>query len=101
MIRGWELNRNAPTPKFAKAIIAFLGYFPFSGDGSFGKQLYYTRLITGKTQAAVAEMIGSDASIVRLVELNKRERQDNTWEKIQEYIRVTFGLAEPNLCHHP
>ncbi len=49
MVTCWELNRNQPTAKFAKAIIDFIGYFPFQST-SLGEQLYYARLITGKTQ---------------------------------------------------
>jgi transcriptional regulator with XRE-family HTH domain len=50
-VTNWELNRCKPTAKLAKSIIDFLGYFPFEVDNlSLGKQLYYARLITGKTQ---------------------------------------------------
>ena len=49
MVTNWELNRNQPTAKFAKAIIDFLGYIPFEVEGSFiGKQLFYARIVTGK-----------------------------------------------------
>ena len=88
-ITGWELNRHTPPAKFAKAIITFLGYFPFTGnDHSLGKRLYYARLITGKTQEQVAHLIGCDESTLRLIELDEREPYEGTRGKIEEYIRA-------------
>ncbi len=98
-VTGWELNRNEPTPKFAKAIIAFLGYFPFADDSdSFGKRLYYARLITGKTQEQVADLIGSDESNLRRIELDEREPQGRTRRKIEEYISAAVLANNP--LHH-
>ena len=94
-VTGWELNRNEPTPKFAGAIIAFLGYFPFADvDQSFGKRLYYARLITGKTQEQVAELIGCDESNLRLIELDEREPYEGTRGKIEEYLRIALDGLE-------
>jgi transcriptional regulator with XRE-family HTH domain len=87
MVTNWELNRNQPTAKFAKAIIDFIGYIPFKLEYcSCGKQLYYARLITGKTQKQVADLIGCDASNLRYVELDQRTPQRKLKEKIQEYV---------------
>lgn len=92
-IIGWELNRNHPTSKFAKAVINFLGYFPFTGDDhSFGEQLYYARLITGQTQRQVADQIGCDESNLRYIELGQRNPQPKTLKKIQEYVKDAFNL---------
>ena len=92
MVTCWELNRNQPTAKFAKAIIEFLGYVPFSFDGcSIGKQLYYGRLVTGKTQKQVAKIIGCDSSNLRYIELDQRAPQVKTREKIQDYFSAIFG----------
>ena len=91
-ITGWELNRNEPTPKFARAIIAFLGYFPFIGnDHSLGKRLYFARLITGKTQEQVADLIDCDESNLRRIELGEKEPYEGTRGKIEEYIRAALG----------
>jgi DNA-binding XRE family transcriptional regulator len=93
MVTCWELNRNQPTAKFAKAIIDFLGYVPFSLDGcSIGKQLYYARIVTGKTQKQVAELIGCDASNLRYIELDQRKPGMETRSKIEEYVGVTLGI---------
>ncbi len=90
-VTGWELNRFEPTPKFAKAIIAFIGSFPFSGgEHSLGKQLHYARLITGMTQKQVGNMIGCDASNLRRIELDEREPQPKTREKIEEFVQVAM-----------
>ncbi len=87
MVTNWELNRNQPTAKFAKAIIDFLGYFPFTSDDcSIGKQLYYARLISGKTQKQVADLIGCDESNLRRIELDQRKPMEETWKKIQRFI---------------
>ena len=88
-VTGWELNRYEPTSKFAKAIIAFLGYFPFTADtDSLGKRFYFARLITGKTQEQVADLIDCDESNLRLIELGEREPYEGTRGKIEEYIRA-------------
>lgn len=84
-VTGWELNRHEPPARLAKAIIAFLGFCPLQAQ-SPERQLYVARLITGKTQREVAEMIGCDASNLRYVELGKRKPKPQTLEKIREYI---------------
>jgi DNA-binding XRE family transcriptional regulator len=67
-ITCWELNRNQPSAKLAKRIISFLGYFPFLFEGApLHKQLFYARLVSGKTQKEVAQMIGCDASNLRVI----------------------------------
>ena len=92
-ITGWELNRHTPPAKFAKAIITFLGYFPFTGnDHSLGKRLYYARLITGKTQEQVAHLIGCDESNLRRIELNEREPYGKTRKKIEKFINVALSF---------
>ena len=86
-VTGWELNRHIPPPRSATAIIAFLGYFPFTVEGeSLAKQLYYARLISGKTQEEVANIVGCDESIVRLVERNARHPKGPMLTKIQAFI---------------
>ena len=93
MVTCWELNRNQPTAKFAKAIIAFLDYLPFLGsDHSLGRQLYFARLVTGKTQKQVADLIGCDESNLRLIERDERKPQPKTRQKIHNFINgaLTF-----------
>ena len=84
-VTGWELNRHEPTAKLAKRIIQFLGYCP-QASNSPGRQLKIARLISGKTQREVAEMIGCDASNLRYIELDRRKPQPKTWAKIQGFI---------------
>ncbi len=87
-IIGWELNRYEPTAKLAKSAIDYLGYNPFLGEEhSLGKQLYHARLITGKTQKEVAEVLGCDESNLRYIELGQRKPQPETLGKILGYIR--------------
>ncbi len=92
MVTNWELNRNQPTAKFAKAVIDFIGYIPFKlEDCSLGKQLYYAGLVTEKTQKEVANLIGCDASNLRRIELNQRKPEMETRKKIEEYVRMALG----------
>ena len=84
------MNRNQTTAKFAKAIIDFSEYFPIKGNDSLGKQLYYARLVTGKTQEEVAKIIGCDESNLRYIELGKRNPGMETKRKIEEYFRLAF-----------
>lgn len=82
---------SRPTAKFARAIIEFLAYAPFSPDGcSIGKQLYYARLVTGKTQREIAKLFGCDESNLRYIELDKRNPGMETRRKIEEYFRMAF-----------
>ncbi|MCB0575002.1 MAG: helix-turn-helix transcriptional regulator [Saprospiraceae bacterium] len=89
-VTGWELNRHEPPARLSKAIIAFLGFCPHEGK-SPGKELKCARLITGKTQREVAEMIGCDASNLRYIELDKRKPQPKTLEKIQDFINSALS----------
>ncbi len=87
MVTNWELNRNEPTAKFAKLIIEFLGYFPFSLENlTFCTQLYYARLIAGMTQEEVAKKIGCDESNLRYIELGLRIPHSFLFNKIQDFI---------------
>lgn len=91
MVTNWELNRNQPTAKFARSIIEFLGYMPFSlEDCSIGKKLYYARLVTGKTQKQVAKVIGCDASNLRYIEMEQRNPRVDLHKKIQKYIQLNL-----------
>jgi transcriptional regulator with XRE-family HTH domain len=84
-VMTWEMNRHQPTAKFAKPIISFLRYLPFTFEGqSLGRQLYYARLITGHTQKQVAELMGCDASNLRCIELDQTNPLTRTYEKIQD-----------------
>ncbi len=95
MVTCWELNRNQPTAKFSRAIIEFLGYLPFTLEGcSLGEQLYYARLIAGKTQMQVAELISCDASNLRQIELSNRRPQEAMKSRLEEYIRAVLSDFE-------
>ena len=91
-VTNWELNRTEPAAKYAKLIIAFLGYFPFTRNNTtLGKQLYYARLITGKTQKQVAKLIDCDTSNLRCIELDERIPQTKIREKIRGFINDAFA----------
>ena len=90
-ITGWEMNRSHPTPKYAKAIIAFVGYLPFTESLTLGKRLYHSRLMAGKTQEEVAKMTGCDESNLRLIELESRKPGSQTTRKILEFIDGVVG----------
>lgn len=95
MITCWELNRNQPTAKFAKAIIDFLGYLPFSFEGSsLGKRLFYARLITGYTQKQVAKAIGCDASNLRYIELDCRRPYGFVKQQIEAFIQKALEILD-------
>lgn len=95
-VTGWELNRHQPPARLAKTIITFLGFCPYQAK-SLGKQLYYARLITGKTQKEVAKEIGCDASNLRYIELDQRVPKSKTLKKIQAFIDLALvDFAESN-----
>ena len=86
-VTGWEMNKYIPTPKYAKLIIDFLGYFPFNDNNlTHGKELYFARLRAGLTQEEVAKIIGCDENTIRLFELDKRKVSMNTLAKIDTFI---------------
>ncbi len=90
-VTGWELNRHEPPARLAKAIIAFLGFCPLAGK-SPGEELKYARLVTGKTQKEVAEMIGCDESNLRRIELDQRKPKPETLEKIRDFINTILSV---------
>lgn len=86
----WELNLKEPTKKYAKPIISFLGYFPLWKDNlSLGTQLYYARLITGKTQKQVSKIIGCDTTNLIRIEKNNRRPFPLLKLKIKNFIEQT------------
>ena len=95
-VTGWEMNRHGPTPKQAKAVINFLGYFPFMDGASLGQQLYHARLVSGKTQEEVAKVIGCDESNLRLIERDERKPQPATSQKIREFIDGSLADSGSN-----
>ncbi|MBK8483883.1 MAG: helix-turn-helix transcriptional regulator [Saprospiraceae bacterium] len=71
----WELNLKQPTPMYAKPIITFLGYFPLWKENlSIGTQLYYARLITGKTQVQVSKILGCNPTNLIKIEKNSSRK---------------------------
>ena len=84
----WELNRNSPTARYFKKILAFLGYLPDLGYGkSLGERLKIARQIMGHTQRQAAAKMKCDCSNIRYIELNARKPQAVTNQKIERYIR--------------
>lgn len=91
-VTGWELNRNAPTAKYAKRIIEFLGELPFSIEGlPFYKQVQYARLTSGLTQAQVAKKIGCDSSNLRLIEKGIRRPNKRLREKLEGFVEISLN----------
>lgn len=95
-VTGWELNRHEPPARLAKAIIAFLGFCPLAGK-SPGKELKYARLITGKTQREVAELIGCDESNLRRIELDQRKPRPETLRRIRNFIPAARAVCQKNI----
>jgi len=92
MVTNWELNRNEPTPKFAKLIIEFIGYVPFSlENASLGKRIYYARLMSGMTQDQISKEIGCDESNLRNIELDIRKPGVELNKKIGDFINRVFN----------
>ena len=91
-VTNWELNRNVPTAKFAKRILEFMEYVPNEWrDAPFHKRLFYSRMITGKTQRQVASEIGLDLSTIQFAERSKRNTIHKTRRKIFDYCTHTFN----------
>ncbi len=91
-VSHWEWNEHEPTVHYAKLIIAFLGYFPFTLDKCpLGKQLYYARLVTGKMQKEVVKEICCDHVNLSRIEKGLRKPHAGTREKIQGFINATFA----------
>ncbi len=63
-VRNWEVGRNAPAQWQWPAIVAFLGYVPFSTHGDFREKLKAYRRLHGLSQTRLARMIGVDPSTV-------------------------------------
>lgn len=88
----WEMNRCRPTAKFAKRIIAFLGYLPLQEDDSLVRRLQLARLISGMTLKEAAEAMCCDASNLRFIELGERAPKARMKEKIERFIQFAFQI---------
>lgn len=96
-VSKWENNNKQPDVISAKKIINFMGYFPFADVyNTLGEQLYYARLITGKTQTQVASIIGSTGATLSRLELNLCKPRPRTFDKIREYINEAFESLANN-----
>jgi DNA-binding transcriptional regulator YiaG len=62
--RNWEVNRHAPAPWQWPRIIQFLGYVPFSTDGTLPDQLKTHRRLHGLSQKKLAKLLGVNESTV-------------------------------------
>ena len=60
-IQNWERGISKPLPRFIPAIIKFLGYVPFSHDGTLGSRLRYIRQCVGWSQEELAPECGCHA----------------------------------------
>jgi transcriptional regulator with XRE-family HTH domain len=59
-VTNWELGRTKPALWFLPAIVRFLGYVPWSADGSIGQRLLAHRRERGLSQSALAQLLGID-----------------------------------------
>jgi transcriptional regulator with XRE-family HTH domain len=53
-VQNWERNVGTPTPSQMPAIIRFLGYVPFTHDGSAAGRIRWLRMCAGWTQDELA-----------------------------------------------
>lgn len=60
-VTNWELNRTKPALRFLPAIVRFLGYTPWTADGSIGERLLAYRRERGLSQSALARLLGVDS----------------------------------------
>ncbi len=63
-IRNWEVGRNAPAQWQWPAVVGFLGYVPFTTDGTVPEKLKAYRRVHGLSQIRLAGVIGVDPSTV-------------------------------------
>src|SRR5712691_8297531 len=59
-VTNWELSRTGPELQFLPGIVRFLGYTPWSVDGSIGERLLAYRRERGLSQVAFARLLGVD-----------------------------------------
>jgi transcriptional regulator with XRE-family HTH domain len=59
-VTNWELKRTKPALRFLPGIVRFLGYTPWTGDGSIGERLLAFRRERGLSQTAFAGLLGVD-----------------------------------------
>ena len=60
-VTNWELSRTKPALWFLPAIVRFLGYTPWTADGSIGERLLAYRRERGLSQSALARLLGVDS----------------------------------------
>ncbi len=85
-VRNWEVGRNGPAQWQWPAIVAFLGYVPFSTDGDLLEKLKAHRRLHGLSQKRLAALLGVDASTVWDWEQGHGHPTDEHAERINALI---------------
>lgn len=100
-VTGWELNRHEPYAKDARQLIQFLGYIPsLENSESLGGRLRLARQVLGMTQREAAKQMGCDPSTVRLLELDLTRPAKKTQERVLEFCRQAFQVAQTSYSDH-
>lgn len=95
-VQNWERGIYQPMPRNFPAIIRFLGYVPFTHDGTVGGWTRWLRLCAGWNQEELAAAVGCGESTVWHWESNQPFEQGR-WRRAIVTLRrrlATLGLAE-------
>lgn len=82
-IRNWEVGRNAPAQWQWPGVIRFLGYVPFSTNGTSQHRLKVYRQIHGLSQKRFAAQFGVDPSTVLNWERGRNRPSRAHWARME------------------
>jgi DNA-binding XRE family transcriptional regulator len=83
----WENDRSAPHLKYYPAIIAFLGYYPFTYEtATFGGKIKRYKYEHGLSNEKLAKVLGVDETTVAQWERNKRVPLVRSLDKVLSII---------------
>lgn len=98
-LQNWERGIYEPIPEFYPAIIKFLGYVPFSDDGSVGGRMRWLRLCSGWNQKEFAAASRCSVTTIWRWEDN-RTFEKVRWSRGLLTLRkrlTNLGLSEPTM----
>ena len=85
-VANWELNRTKPALWFLPGIVKFLGYTPWSADGSIGERLLAYRRERGIPQSALALLLGVDPGTLSRWERGRRWPRDELLARLEALL---------------
>jgi hypothetical protein len=85
-VNAWETGRDEPKVSYLPAILAFLGYDPFTGEMGFGERLRTERRRRGLTQVKLARELGIATSTLQKLEAGGEVTEGRVVQAVRGFL---------------